>query len=287
MTELELFRIAIVLIGTGIAAYFDVFNKKNVPDLFLYGFLGIALFVNIFDFSVFLSILPIAGMMIILLYLMYRIGQIGGADVIVIASIFCALPSIQDSLLSQPPIFPDVLPIQLPSIFSILAISAFLFAISTVLKFGPKIAKRISKGKKLSISPTSIIQTIILVVIYGFFLFIAKDFIGVFISINYLLFVTVVILIILFFSLFKDTITEMMVSWRKIVYTEDVIALESIDRKIVEKYKLGRLVTEDQLKRMKKLKRKWPVLDLPMFLPYIFVALIIYILFGDPLFYPI
>ena len=36
---LEWLRIAVALIGVGLAAYFDLFNNKNVPERLLQGFL--------------------------------------------------------------------------------------------------------------------------------------------------------------------------------------------------------------------------------------------------------
>ena len=31
----EMIRLVLAFIGTGIAAYYDLFNKKNIPDMFL------------------------------------------------------------------------------------------------------------------------------------------------------------------------------------------------------------------------------------------------------------
>ena len=75
-----------------------------------------------------------------------------------------------------------------------------------------------------------------------------------------------------------------MIVWRKKVENEDVLAIDEIDKKIVNKYNLRRLVNEKQAKLMNKIKRKWPIYNLPIFIPYIFISLIIYILFGDSLF---
>ena len=43
----ELIRVLLAFIGTAVAAYYDVFNNKNIPDNFLYGFLGLAFIVNL------------------------------------------------------------------------------------------------------------------------------------------------------------------------------------------------------------------------------------------------
>jgi hypothetical protein len=90
-----------------------------------------------------------------------------------------------------------------------------------------------------------------------------------------------------FFILFREDIINSMIVWKssKTLEQEDVLALEQLDTAIIERYKLGRLITADQLKKMRKIRAKWPVLDLPMFVPFIFTALLIYVIFGDPILY--
>jgi hypothetical protein len=63
---------------------------------------------------------------------------------------------------------------------------------------------------------------------------------------------------------------------------EDVLAIEKINEKTIKKIKLGRLITKEQLERMKRSRiKKWPIFDLPQFLPFILIGLMLYILFGD------
>ena len=286
LIEIEMLRILIALIGTGICTFFDIFNKKNIPDKVLYSFLLISILVNILDPSILIEKLFVGLVLIFALYLFYRVGQIGGADVFVIASIFFSLPGIRDPIISSPPLPEDLLPIKIPSILSILAISAFLFSIFIFVKYLPRIVRKIVRGE-IKLGVVNLAQTGLLLIFYLILFIVAWPMIGVLISVKYLLLIGIVVFLMIFFVLFKDDMLEEMIRWRKKVNVEDVIAIEKLDEKIVKKYSIGRLVTKEQLGKMKKLEIRWPVLDLPMFLPFVFISLIIYILFGDILFYPL
>jgi len=80
-------RIAIALIGTIIVTYFDIFNNRNIPNNLLYAFLAVAFITSIVFFSSEIFIYSIIQFAIIgiLGFGLYKMGQLGGADV------FCAL----------------------------------------------------------------------------------------------------------------------------------------------------------------------------------------------------
>lgn len=294
MMEYELLRIAIAVAGTAIGAWYDIFNRKNVPDLFLYVFLGVSLAINIFDPSAFLQHLPVAALIIAALYAFYRLGQLGGADVFILAAIYAALPTLSTPLLAEKEAagaarmqFVAAFPLSLPSILPILAIAAFLFFLATCIRYVPFIAARIAKGK-IRLRSMQIAQCAIIAAAYMFMLFIFMTSpLAQFLSTSYLVFLFVVMFFVYFFILFKDEITTSMIRWKlaKDVEQEDALAVEHLDPKTVQRYRIGRLVTADQLSRMRKLRIRWPVLDLPMFIPFILAALIIYVLFGDPMAY--
>jgi Flp pilus assembly protein protease CpaA len=280
MEALEITRVLIVLAGTGAAAYFDIFNRKNVPDCLLFAFLCVSLVVNILDPSAFITNLVPAALFVALFFFLYRRGQIGGADVVIAAAIYATLPTIQDPLLAKPALAGII---ALPSVIPIFIVATFLMAFATLLKYLPAALERTLKGK-MKFGTFSLIGIGLLVVVYAFFLITVSPLIGVLISPAYPIVVTVVVLVVGILTLFKDFIMDSMVVMKK-AEQEDVLAIEKIDERTMKKLKLGRLVTIDQLKRMQRLKRKWPVLDLPMFLPYVLIALLAYILLGDPLFY--
>ena len=137
-------RVLIALIGTVIGAYFDIFNRKNVPNLFLYSFLAVSLFINVFDYKPIISTFIPAILIIAALYLLSRLGQIGMADVLLIASIYFALPYISNPILVEGRELIIKIP-SIPSIFSILAISAILFAIFILVKYIPISIKKLER----------------------------------------------------------------------------------------------------------------------------------------------
>jgi len=280
--EFELFRMFLAVAGTAAAAYYDIFNKKNVPDTLLYGFLGIALAVNIFDPSAFLQNLPIAAVMVASMYLLYRIGQLGGADVFVLAAIYAAIPTISGPLLgngSQLDIFGQF---QLPSIVIITSIAALLFAIWIVLRYAPSALKKTFKGE-VKFSAMQLAQAFILLLSFGAFIYMFSQLPS--FSVNLVVLMEILFISAIFFTLYKDEIMGSMVRWKKKAEAEDVLAIEMMDNKFLSRHSIGRLVDKGQLKRMNRLKRKWPVLDLPMFLPYVLAALVVYLLFGSQFMY--
>ena len=121
-----------------------------------------------------------------------------------------------------------------------------------------------------------------MVLVYGFLLAVMLQLSSVlYISLFNIIFLTVVVALVFFFSIYKDALMQGMVVWKKKVEQEEIIMLESLPLALVERMHLGRLVTMQQMKKMNKMKRKWPVLDLPAFVPCILISLGLYILFGD------
>ncbi|MEM3455048.1 MAG: hypothetical protein QXT72_00595 [Candidatus Micrarchaeia archaeon] len=263
---IEIIRILIALAGTGIAAYYDIFNKKNVPELFLYSFLGISLLLNIFDYSLFLKFLPIAIPLVLVLYILYLNGQIGGADVIVLAAIYSALPA-----------FPLDENQFVPSSLMVLAIATVLASIWIMIKYFPRIIKRFNEGK-MKINLWQALQIILL--LFSFALLIYMFMLFPFLPAWLLLVSGILFFESIFFIISKEQLMQEMVVMKKKIEPEDVIAIEMLDKKIIERYKIKRLSDEKQAKMLSKTGRKWPVLDMPMFLPFILIGLIIYILAG-------
>lgn len=279
---LDFVRAAIALCGTVAICYFDIFHKKQIPDALLWGFFVIALATNVLNYATFLNNLLFAALLIALLYALYRAGQIGGADVVLLAAIYAAIPELRRGFLTAPTIA-----ISMPSIFPMLATSTLLFAVVMTANYIPKCIVGILK-RKIKFSVINTIASAALIMVYIFFLFSTVQFS--FHSTIYFGLLTIVVFAGAFFTMFKDFIVESMVKWKtaKEIEPEDILALEKINEEIVKKLKLGRLVTPAQCKEMRKLKKmKWPVLDLPCFTPYILISLVIYLLFGNVFLYPI
>jgi hypothetical protein len=279
--EFELFRMVLAVAGTAAAAYYDMFNKKNVPDMLLYGFLGIALAVNVLDPSAFLQNLPIAIVMVASMYLLYRIGQLGGADVIVLAAIYASVPAISAPLMGNQADF-MFSQFQMPSIVIVTSIAVLLFAIWIVVRYAPSAVKKTFEGK-VKFGMMQLAQAFILLLSFGAFVYMLSQLPS--FSVNLVVLMEILFISAIFFTLYKDEIMGSMVKWKRRAEAEDVLAVEMMDSKFLSRHSIGRLVDKAQLKRMNKLKRKWPVLDLPMFLPYVLAALVVYLLFGNQLLY--
>ncbi|MCX8205726.1 MAG: hypothetical protein N3H30_00670, partial [Candidatus Micrarchaeota archaeon] len=80
------------------------------------------------------------------------------------------------------------------------------------------------------------------------------------------------------FALIKRDLTKSMVTWvaPNGIIEEDILAIDEMDRKVVEKYGLERLLTSEQIKRIKKAGlKKVPVYGkLPPYIPFILVGVV-------------
>ena len=85
----ETVRIVLALAGTAVATYFDLFNNKSIPNNVLYAFLAIAFLTNVMFFNqdLFLFGIGVAILVGAAGFVFYHIGQLGAADVFVLASI--------------------------------------------------------------------------------------------------------------------------------------------------------------------------------------------------------
>ena len=265
----EQIRIAVVLLGLLATTYFDLFNKRNVPNNLLYAFLAVAFAVNflfydqdILLFSIFVAI-PIA----LFGYVFYKLGQIGGADVLVLLAINFALP-IHPSL-SQ-------LNFNFPFIASTFVFSGVIFALYFIVNFSTKLQRLAARPNKLAF---------VLLIPYAIlaYLYVTSPLY----SPVYLVFITIMLLSSIFFIAYRNDVYKLQA--QKIPLSkaeqEDVLALELMDPEYVKKNKLQRLLTQSELARLKKLKIKelWVYTKLPPFLPFLFVGFILALYFSKHL----
>ncbi|MBI5227900.1 hypothetical protein HY988_04905 [Candidatus Micrarchaeota archaeon] len=266
----ELIRVVVAFLGVAVTAYYDLFNKKNVPNNILYGFLAIAFLVNliffqsdIFWFSIALSVLfGIIG------FVFYRAGQLGAADIFVISSIVLLLP-LHPSFVG--------LSFNLPFIFSTFIFSGVVFALFILLSFGWKLYKMEEVKPKLMYALLFIPYLLFAYVYMNSFLFSAVYFA----LISVLLFATI------FFLIFKDDINKMLCEERTIpeLEPEDVLALELMNKDMIDRYKLPRLITQKEIERLQKtkLEKVSVYTNLPPFLPFLLIGMILSLVFARSL----
>jgi Flp pilus assembly protein protease CpaA len=271
----ELIRVLIALAGTAIGTYYDLFNKKNVPEKFLYLFVAVAFLINIFDPNILIYSAVIGIIVFVAFYILYKLGQVGGADGYIMTAIALALPV-------QPKIFLIFEGINLlPFIFNVFVISGLSFIFYVLIKSIPIVLKNFKLNKQ------NLIGVLLIAGIYLFFLFLLINSQAIiFFDIGrYIIFITFLMLFLMYYTLFKETINESMIEFvePKKVEIEDILAIEKMDKNLVQKYGLSRLVTKEMYERIKKIKGKKIAVykHLPPFVPHILIGLIAAILIGD------
>jgi hypothetical protein len=265
----EIIRVLLAFAGTAVAAYYDVFNKKNIPDQLLYAFLGVAFLTNVllYDQTVFWFSLGVTLFLSALGYLFYRVGQLGGADLFVLASIMLLLP-LHPSFVGMP--------FNIPFIFSVFIFSGILFALYVVLFFGWKLTQSDMKPNFL--------YAIILIPYLAFAYFFVNSFLF---SWVFFAFVTISIFASVFFMVFRDSLNQMLAEELPVsqLEPEDVLALEVMNKDMIERYKIPRLVTREALERLKKTKvgEVMVYTKLPPFIPFILAGMVLSMLFAKSL----
>lgn len=281
----ELLRVALALLGTGAAAYFDITNRRNVPNWLLYGFLAVAFLVNFippWQTGVILYGAAAALFIFAVGYFFYRAGQIGGADIFVLAGLALLLPVQPLALLQKP-----ALPFAFPFVLSVLLSSGFLLILYLLAVFVPRVFVGLSRGK-VPFSLQKALPTLAMVLAYAVFLWVALQM--PYFPAAYGIILALVMLALTFFMLFHDFITDEMVRWvaLKEIEEEDVLALEKLPPEQVKKYSLKRVLDARELGRLAKEKvplKQYPVMrEMPMYLPFVLIGLVLCLVFGDLLF---
>ncbi len=262
----ELIRIVLAFLGTAAAAYYDIYNKKNVPDNLLYGFVAVAFLANLvfFEENLFWFSIAVTAVIAAMGYLFYRLGQLGGADIFVIAAIMLLLP-IQPSFSS--------LPFNLPFIFPVIVFSGVLFALYVMGYFAIRL-------KDLEIKPN-----LIYLALFIPYLLFAYVYVNSFLfSAVYFAFISVLLFATTFFMMFRQDIMGLLAEEVPIskVEPEDVLALEMMNKDMVEHYKIPRLMTREELERLQatKLKAVSVYTKLPPFIPFILAGMILSLVFA-------
>jgi Flp pilus assembly protein protease CpaA len=288
--DIFIYRIASVIIIAAVYMLFDVFNKRNVPSIFAYATLAYGFILTLFYPTEGLILESIAISLIVLGlgYVVYRVGQIGAADIIEFAAISLMLPL-------QPAPFLQGMPSQfgLPMIISILVSAGIVSLVLVPLYYLPR-AKRILKRPLLSYVDRytlfkSVLITCTYLVFIAFMLAVLKiQLIGAAILLIMLVFSTLLIM-------FEKPITDSMVEY--VDYTKfdegDIIAFNLMTTKDIQAVKrkvrgFNRLITANIIRAMKakRVKTKLPVYKnaVPLALP-IFIGIVISLTIGNLIFF--
>ena len=280
-----IYRIALLLIvGLAYAAY-DLLNKRNVPDIFVYGvfILGLAITFTYGLRTIEIS-LTISTLIIALGYLIYRKGIMGAGDFMEFATISMLLPIQPNPILSQLPQF------GLPFILSVLISTGYSAIVLTTIYY---LGRSFIKGGFRSSSPKrrKIYHGLGLFISYLILLFLISYLAG------FKAFTAVIIITMGAASslavIFEKEINMQMVSYvyPKDLSKEDMIAtnlMPTADLKYFSSKSkhFGRLVTKETLNETKAIKKKIPVYTSGIPLAFFaLIGIIISLLFGNLLIY--
>ncbi|MCL4389017.1 hypothetical protein M1397_00155 [Candidatus Marsarchaeota archaeon] len=282
--ELLTIRLASLVVIGLVYMVFDIFNKRNIPLWFAYPALAYAALLTVLYFNVNLIGISaaIAAVVLALGYVVYRLGFLGGADVIELATLSLILP------FQKIPLLNSVNQIGMPFIISLFIASGVSALILVPLYYLPK-AKvgRMRIGREIPRS--AVIKSISIGVIYAvFYMFLAFE-IGV--SVSGAIVLLAMVLGSIAIILFENPLTKCMIRTVDVSAIEegDLIAMNMISQKDIEMLgkrigSFGRLATSDLIKEMKrkKIRIKLPVYKkaVPLAAP-IFIGIVISILFGN------
>jgi len=275
-------RMMVAVAFTGAAAYYDMFNKKWVPDSLLWCFLAASLLLNVifFDSAIFAQALFIAIIIAALTYALYRMGQLGGADMFVMASIALAIPYLPKPLLAASQAIPY------PFFLSVLAPTGIAFIVHMLFRFIPYISRKLTRGEveftlQKAAGPALIAASLL---IFGSIV----SSLPVSLPPSYFAIIGFLGAALVFFSLFMPEIKASMVEKIQTsrLQCEDVLAMEQMPP-LSKKLRLSPVISEKTIAALRRAKIKSvPVYTgMPFFLPYLFIGLVFTLLFGDLLYY--
>jgi Flp pilus assembly protein protease CpaA len=265
----EAIRTVLAFLIVIVAAYFDIFNKKNIPDQVLYASLVLAFLVNLFFYqeSLFWFSIALAVFFSAIGYMFYRIGQLGGADVFILASVMLLLP-IHPSYVGMT--------FNIPYIFSVIIFSGVAFALYVLGFYSFKLIE--TEAKPNLLYGLMLIPYLLFAYIYiNSFLF----------SPVYFAFISILLFASIFFMMFRESLNMLLAEELPIAQLEpeDVLALEIMNKDMIERYKIQRMATKSEIERLRKTKvsEVWVYTRLPPFIPFILIGMVLSLLFAKSL----
>lgn len=294
--NLELLRVAIAIAGTAYLAWQDA-RTSFMDERVLYAMAAAGLLLNllVWEPGFLLSSVGLAAVVFAFGYLLYKAGQLGGGDVWLFAALQMLLPAYPSGVaVALAPALSSVVPnfaaaVQLsvsfagrayPFLLSILSASAFLALWGSALMYAWKL-----RGRRLK--PDSLLLVGMLALLIAI-LFWMNSVLQASAGMSALM-----VLLLLpgaFLTSFRRQLLDEVVVKRvsiSQIEDEDILALEKMPARLVRKYKLGRVLTVAEVKKLRLLQRKeglrlFPVCKvLPRFGPYILLGLLVSLLLGD------
>lgn len=282
-----LVRIAILLVVAVAYAVFDVFNKRNVPDIFVYACLAVALLVT---FTYDLTTIEISLLTALIIgaggYAVYRKGLMGAGDFLEFVTISLLLP------IQPAPLLSSINQFGFPFIFSVFIATGYTAVICMLAYYLIK-ASMNGSLKSSKIERAKLYQGLGIFVAYMVLLLVLSYLTGV--KYSAVLLVFVIAIASAFTIVFDRVINRQMVTY---VYPsklapEDMIATNFMSREDLEYFSsksrhFGRLATRKLISDIRHVKRKIPLYTsgVPLAL-FALIAVVTSLLFGNLLLYVI
>lgn len=285
---LELIGLIVALLGVAYSSYTDI-KTGEVSDRLSHSMIGIGAIIVAFTYplSTAVWILAMAGVVFGLGFLMYIFGQMGGGDVKLFAALTLLVPYYPDSIrpfISSLGITP--IASNYPFIVSVFILSGIFFMLVIPLFYLKKIFAKQTRipefKKKLAFGLVyCVILSPILYLWFGMSRYVTILFVPMFFA--------------LLIIPFKDDIVVLFFARKKKVADlndDDVMALESMNKETIAKLGLWRKTfTPPEIKKIKERAKKYKIgtvmvcENLPKYVPYIFLSLILNLLAGDVFLY--
>ena len=278
------YRVAVLLAIAALYAAFDVFNKRNVPNAFVYitviigAIITLSYPLHIAEISLLIA-LAIAGIG----YVVYKTGFLGAGDVFEFIAISMVMP-IQPS-----PLLVSTQQFGLPFILSVFIVTGYVSALLVVLYY-LVFTKRSPLEKGIGIKRGKVIASIALIAAYSMLLLLIKTVAGAtVVSVGIVLLILVPSIVIMLYEKKINARMARMV-YPKELEEGDMIAAGLMGKGEIsyfkKKYrKFGRLVTREMIEKLSKERKKLPVYRnaAPLAL-FVLVGMVIALFLGNIIF---
>ncbi|MEM0200878.1 MAG: hypothetical protein QXD23_00540 [Candidatus Micrarchaeaceae archaeon] len=277
----EIIRVILLILLASMYAYFDVFNKREIPNIFAYMSIVVALIAVILLGGDPYYILLLAAGIAFIGYISYEKGFVGGGDIFEFVMITLLIP-----LQPLPYLINSIPQLGLPFIFSVFIASGYV-SIIIILVYYLIFAKKTRLEKKFKIEKKILIKSLFMLFIY----FILAILIFFVLNVNILGVLLLVLIAILssLLMIFEKLINYRMIteSLPKDILPEDMIALNLMSKSEIKFFEkkskyFGRLANKKLLVDIKDVKKRIPVYkNAAPLAAFIWFGIIISLLFGN------
>ena len=174
--QLLLIRLASAAAIAIVYMLFDVLNRRNVPSAFAYGSLAYGLLLTLLylNATAILMSIGIAAVVLGIGYIVYRIGQVGAADVIEIAALSLIIPA---QLL--PRLLPWVNQLGMPFIVAVLIDTGIFALVMVPVYYIPMARRKLKRPLTSYIENRNMLMAAIMLVAYASFILFAELTVGI------------------------------------------------------------------------------------------------------------